>query len=364
MANKKSILIVALLLVASPCFSQTIKPFIFGITTSAPLDKKIQKNQACLIKKNLSGHINNMIQFVLPRLQKESYLFLEKNSVKDESFFVAERLDFFDLYHSHWRINGGVDVANFDELLAPSFYHLQYHSGENPELLKKSWLLKIESSVSTPEHKKWVQERLAATNKSGSSSTGGSGAMGGGGSPKPYLLADAELTKMARVWHESLGIKSPSEKNLLVRLKVLNDAYIGYDAVKELERFRSIASFNDQFVIVPKLKIEGYWQPVDFFYEKISSNTKIAEEIQNFTSRTQQLWVGNLESLDGTSLYVPTEIKDDMAATFNRIKAHVKSSDENNVFKNVMSAPSLITAFAVSGEFVFAFRYNISNFCP
>lgn len=346
--------------------AQGSKPFVMALKTELKSLQDVQVSQSCFLQKHLPQHLEFVVETLLPRVVREAQFFTQKQNFEGQDFYVADELSYRDLYHVHLRYPGVRDIQNIDEFLDSKVYHLQYHSFEHLDLMKFGWLRELEKLPLSAKFQGWVAKHIeTSTQTSSGAYTTSGGAAGGEDSPKNIILELSELQNIARIWNEQLGPKSQGEPRLMLRLLMINDIVKNGAAVRELMKFRSIASFDHEYkVITPGLNLTDFWQPLDIFYASVESNLQIAEELRAFSQRTGMAWVGNPLSRDGKYLNLPAILAKDAQETFDRITALAMNDvSSENVFKNTGDQPKFITAYTLRDGFVFALRYNMSTYC-
>ncbi len=343
--------------------ASTDKPFVLWPNANIKADNAVKASQSCFLRQHLPKHIEFVLEKILPRIERESKVFLNQQVFGDKSFYVADELNYRDLYHAHLRYPGIREMTSLSDYYDSKNYHLQYHSFEHLDKMKLAWMQELDVLLTDPHHKEWVKQRIQNALQT---SSGEFASSVGGLTEKPLLiLEDRELLQIAQRWHVSLGARSQGVQRLMLKLKTMNGLVSGVDAIYELMYFRSIASFDDVYgVINPGLDIIDHWQPLDLFFEAKSRQPKMAELIRAYKKRTGLNWVGNPTSRDGESLGISKAIKEDTQLTFNKLIALAEADPRAEaVFKNTADLPKFVTLFALSGDMIFQFRYNISTYC-
>lgn len=344
-------------------FAHTDKPFVMWEKTKVKAEDSFKKSQSCFLQQHLPQHIDYVLAHVLPRIEREAQVLVQRQYIDGKAFYVADGLNYRDLYHAHIRYPGTYDIQEMSPFLDSNIYHLQYHSFEHLDMMMLSWWRELEVLLAGTIYTSWVNENIEKATQPEQDHYGSGYYLS---LPEgPAILPDSDLLSIAQLWHTHLGAQSQGAERLMLRLQMMNDIVGNNRAVRELMFFRSIASFDQAYgVINPGLDLSDYWQPLDIHFESVERNSKIAAEIHNFKSRTGLSWVGNPTSREGDNLGLSGAFREDAQATFDKI-IEIAQDDPSpeNVFKHTGDNPYFVTLFALSGEMVFLLKYNMSTYC-
>jgi hypothetical protein len=345
---------------AAPGITATEKPFyLLRPYQVSSLDGN-REAQSCLLQKHLPEHLQFVINKIIPRGLGELPEMLKPHQIDGKKFYIAYNTDYPDLYHFHLRYPTQFSSSDFSKFLDSSNYHLQFHSTEHFDLMKIQWLYAL-AALGDISTKVWAEPRIAkAISPSTSSYTRTSTRDPSENFP---LFDDEDVLRVSLLWHRRLAEKSPGLEFLVLRVAILNDPIHHTSEVAEILNWRSVASHDDRFEILPTLDLNDVWQPVDFFFAKISENLELASEIRAFTSRTGQKWINNFDGDHGKFFSPSAELRKDSQETMLRIYRWIaQSPDDLNTLKHtVLDNTRYTDAITLHGDYVVAIHYHISR---
>lgn len=279
--------ILSLIFVVVPLTSVSAKPVeilrgrLPESVLSEDADERARASQACHLQDHLAEHVDYIHREVFPRIERElDQLLRPQTDAQGQRYFIAESVDYGDLFHSHIRNPLSV-IATGASQLDPQFrnselYHLQYHSYEYLEYLQINWLRQLQR-IENSELQTWLsarQDYIEAAEANQGDWSGGRAA----NLPELDPLTEEQRTRFARLWHSSLGSESPGLRQLNEKLKYLDPK--DYRLSSHLLDYRSVVSTNEKFLIIDPLNFDDYWQPATVYFEELEDSPEVRAVVE------------------------------------------------------------------------------------
>jgi len=330
-------------------------------------DKGHEAEQACLIQKNLSASFDYVVDTVLPRANSEVDELLQVHVVNGKRIHVAFYDTWRDLFHFHIRYSTHFVPTTLSDLQDSKNYHLHYHSFEHPVLMRLFWITQLKY-LTDPFGDQWVEPRYkAATAPPAEDHPEG----GHYSAPPPDPIKAMKLTEegiavMADKWNTALGSESPGLDFVTLWTRNLNDWYPA-EAWAELNRYRSVASFDDRYDILPQNQndLPDIWQPVDISFEMKGGHALIVKELTDYMQRHGAKYLVNYDGDLKNSLVAADEAtRADAVATYARIVDLIskQESKDSTLYNTIVDSKSFNTVLTLVGGRLFMLRYNVERF--
>ncbi len=345
---------------------QQTKPIFVYPHLENPKIEGFKTQHACLIQQNIIPFLEHTYSTILPRVESEIRDLTRPHVVNGKKIFMAHTVDNADLFHFHIRYLTTYQAQSIEDLTNPQNYHLHYHSYEKLDGMKLGWLYQLQKLNDAPTSA-WLNARLQEATAPVTSGSYGAGGQFSDPTPSPTKLTElnaAEVERLATLWDQHLGAKSPGLDYVRLWTHILNNP-ITSNALSEIYRYRSIASFVDRYDVIAGLDLPNIWQAADITFVPVAGNEDIAQAIESFSKRTHQKWVANHQG--SLQQYIPARenLKADSIETFDKIfKLVMAKPDEKFILKSSLSK-TFTTALMVQGQYIYSVHYNVAKYeCP
>lgn len=339
-----------------------VKPTVVSPRQDVPKIEGNKTAQACLLRSQITSHLDYVVQNVLGRGSSEAEQLVKPQLVNGQEIRMGEAIEYADLYHFHLRYPVDFQFKGLADFQDSLRYHLHYHTFEHLGLMFLNRLYEVRD-LGDAEATAWAQERIERE------TTPSHEAFNGHSSPQKELtkLDPVSIDRVAVMWNQSLGARSPGIQQLTLWMRALNDRVMDQKALSDLLRHRSVASHDTHFEVIPGLDLPNIWQPIDIMFAPVESYPNVARLIQEFKTRTGQKWLGNLEGIMAPYLITRPALNEDSISTWNQILAAIdEGPQEQNILREtVLDLPSHRAAFAVDDKYIYSLRVNLASYdCP
>lgn len=266
-----------------------LKPFQINLNSLPPSQLNASEEalakatHRCHLFNNLGEHSESLRKEVIPRIEEElEQLLSRQQKVNGDFFYVAESIDYGDLFHAHIRDplslipyseNGGLHPQFKDSNL----YHLQYHSYEFRDYTHLKWLNEL-LLIENAELKIWLDDLQDYQREVSSRDDFDTSRLGLPLESHLEALTEDQKILFTTLWHNSLGGQSPGLNHLSQRLSSLDPK--DYNNHVSIFNYRSVVSTNDQFYVIRPLNLHDFEQSSTVYFEERSDSPEIEKIIE------------------------------------------------------------------------------------
>ncbi len=266
-------------------------PKSFEINTNnlfhAQLNKEQQTlaktSQRCHIKQNLREHSALVQKNIIPRIEQELKQLLSLQQTKDgKIFYVAESIDYGDLFHAHVR-DPLYNIPYSEELgLNHQFkdsreYHIQYHSFEYRDFTHLKWINELKL-IHNSDLNVWLNELETYIREANSQTSGEYSNSNNAAQSRLKALSPEQKILYSLLWHQKLGSQSPGQNRLSQRLSSLDP--LNNKTQLDMFSYRSVVSTDDEFMIIKPLNLPDFEQNATIYFEERIDSPEVDQIIK------------------------------------------------------------------------------------
>ena len=332
------------------------------------------ENGGCHLMANFGAYEDYIASTIHPRLSAELAQLTRPHAKPDGTrFYMAESIDHGDLFHAHIMLP--YTAARTGPGLNPAFtdtqsYYLQYHSFEYSHEFRPKWLAELRA-LNDPAIDTWLaaretahEARLAFVSDFNNNQKENPALKAAADQAlRDTILSTAQRTAFATLWHDNTP-GAPETWQLEKRLNNLGAEQP--QPADNIDAYRSIASTDDQFVIIDELHYGTHFNSVQIAFDDRAENPALAAVI----ARADSLGVDAIYNPDGRNLETaaidPTvnwPLNNELYAAFTAAAAQ---GPKGNFFENLprdMSRKNYLS-FRWNGDYIFAHGYYNMDSCP